>query len=236
MKTIIKIKVFIGVMLMILFPVSDISAQIKVHDDGQISFQSLTKTDGVQIDLVGRASFEPNLTNEYARLVQTKALTNYVKSWIVKKVTGPLYESEDVFYVMGNGDVYSGNHYVVGHEQEARNGIPIEDASSILSSLTGYYFESHEHDGLNPDFADNPDVLPEAVNGLIQDLNISRSLALSTDELEKVLPEAIRHEPEGRRGINYNAIVPLLVEAFKEQQARIEHMEALLRENGLLER
>ena len=36
-------------------------------------------------------------------------------------------------------------------------------------------------------------------------------------------------------GINYDAIVPVLVEAFKEQQARIEQLESILRENGLLE-
>ena len=34
--------------------------------------------------------------------------------------------------------------------------------------------------------------------------------------------------------INYNAIIPVLIEAFKEQQARIELLESILRENGLL--
>lgn len=215
---------------------SNLIAQIKVHNDGQISLQSLSKTDGIQVDVAGRGSFEPNLTDNYARLIQTKARTNFVKSWIVNNVTGVINYSGDVFYVMGNGDVYSGQHYIIEHELGDRNGTPIEGASSILAAVNGYFFENHEYDDIEADFEDNPNVTPEAVNGLMQDLNVSRRLAFSANELEKVLPEAIRHEPDGKTGINYNAIVPLLVEALKEQQARIERMETILKENGLLER
>lgn len=57
---------------------------------------------------------------------------------------------------------------------------------------------------------------------------------MNAEELEEVLPEAVRHDPEGRISINYNAVVAVLVEAFKEQQVRIEQLEAILRENNLL--
>ena len=34
--------------------------------------------------------------------------------------------------------------------------------------------------------------------------------------------------------INYSAIIPVLIEAFKEQQARIDQLEAILKKNGLV--
>ena len=92
----------------------------------------------------------------------------------------------------------------------------------MLSRLNGYYFDNHAFDGFEPDFTDNPNIAPEAVAGMMRDLNIDKSLGLSAADLEAVLPEAIRHDPEGMVYINYSAIVPVLVEAFKEQQRTIE--------------
>ena len=60
------------------------------------------------------------------------------------------------------------------------------------------------------------------------------TVGLKAEELEQVLPEAVRHDPDGLVGINYNAVVTVLIEAFKEQQARIEQLESILRENRLL--
>lgn len=110
----------------------------------------------------------------------------------------------------------------------------IENASTILSNLNGYYYDNHDFEGFEPDFIDNPNIAPEAVEGMLKDLAIDKSLGLSAEDLEVVLPEAIRHDPEGMVYINYSAVIPVLVEAFKEQQARIEQLEAILKDNGLM--
>ena len=101
--------------------------------------------------------------------------------------------------------------------------------------MKGYYTDSHEFEGITPeDFENNPNVRPEALQGLLKDLEKDRIVGMDAEELEEVLPEAVRHTPEGCMAINYNAIVPVLIEAFKEQQARIEQLESILRENRLL--
>jgi hypothetical protein len=100
--------------------------------------------------------------------------------------------------------------------------------------MKGYYCDSEEFSGDPEDLTDNENVFPEAVEALLNDMEKSRSVMMNADELEAVLPEAVRHDPDGKVGINYNAIVPVLIEAFKEQQAKIEQMEAVLRGNGLL--
>ena len=78
------------------------------------------------------------------------------------------------------------------------------------------------------------EIVPEALEGILLDFGKGKTLGLDPEVLEQVLPEAVRHDPEGKIGINYNAVVTVLVEAFKEQQAKIEQLEAALREHGLM--
>ena len=49
-------------------------------------------------------------------------------------------------------------------------------------------------------------------------------------EVEKVLPELVSKDQEGRRSVAYGALVPLLVEGIKEQQQQLERLEARLQQ------
>jgi hypothetical protein len=95
----------------------------------------------------------------------------------------------------------------------------------LISGLNGYYYDIDDFDGFKPDFVNNPNIAPEAVEGMLKDLKIDKALGLSIDDLEEVLPEAVRHDPEGMVYINYSAVIPVLVEAFKEQQHTIESLQ-----------
>lgn len=225
------------VIVVILFYAMAAQAQFKLHSSGQISFQSLTTTGGVQIEASGICNFEPNITTSSTSLVQTKVQTPFVKAWNVRYTGNPALTPYDRFYVTGAGDVYSNGLYSIsiGEEPGSKGRYPIENASELLSGLNGYLFDSHPFEGFEPDFVGNPNIAPEAVEGMLKDLEVDKALGLSADELEEVLPEAIRHDPEGMVYINYSAVIPVLVEAFKEQQAKIEHLEEVLRANGLIE-
>ena len=211
-------------------------AQIKMHSNGQVSFQSTAQTGGVQIDTAGKTSFEPSFTTSGALVTSTKLLSKQLRVWNVKFIGTPAVNPQDRFYVTGNGDVYLNAQYTIQPDNggHTKGGYPIDNASELLSSLKGYYYDNNDFEGFEPDYADNPNIAPEAVEGLMQDLAIDKSLGLSATELEEVLPEAIRHTFEGGVCINYTAIIPVLVEAFKEQQDRIKQLETVLRENGLL--
>ena len=225
-------KVFILILALFgLFGISN--AQIKLHSNGQISFQSTTTTGGVQIEAAGKSIFEPNITASGSDLTKGKVQTPLVRLWTVFKPSASPSIPRNRFYVTGNGDVYSIGQYTIGNES-SKGHYPIENASTLLSTLNGYYFDNHDFDGFEPDFIGNPNIAPEAIDGLMKDLNIDKSLGLSVDGLESVLPEAIRHDPDGMVYINYSAVIPVLVEAFKEQQTRIEQLETILKENGLL--
>lgn len=67
-----------------------------------------------------------------------------------------------------------------------------------------------------------------------------RTVGLVAQDVRAVLPEAVRENSDGKLALNYNAIVALLVEAVKEQQATIrtqqERMDQLERRLSMLER
>jgi hypothetical protein len=219
----------------VFFNSSNALAQFKVHSSGRISFQSSTTTGGVQIDNLGKSSFEPNITNSSAVLTQTKVQTSLAKAWNVCYNGNPPQMPFDRFYVTGVGNTYSHAYYTISSGGgETKGFYPIENASELISNMRGYYYDNNEFVGFEPDFIDNPDINPEAVEGMMKDLSINKSLGLSAEDLEAVIPEAIRHDPEGMVYINYSAIVPVLVEAFKEQQARIEYLESVLRNQKLI--
>jgi len=52
-----------------------------------------------------------------------------------------------------------------------------------------------------------------------------RHLGFIAQDIEKVLPEAVRTDENGEKAINYNAIIPLLVEGMKQQQKVIEELQ-----------
>ena len=211
---------------------SQAQTAVKVHSDGTLSLQSSLTSGGVQIQTNGYTSFEPDNITHFAKMQQTKPGSLSSKCWLVNNTLGQ--DPREVYYVSGSGNVYC---YHLYHFQEGTRGrgiAPIENASELVSRMKGYYSDSDEFAGNPEDVIGNENVAPEAVEGLLSDMEKTRSLTMDAGELEAVLPEAVRHTDEGNADINYNALVTVLIEAFKEQQARIDELEAILEENGLL--
>ena len=229
-------KSLITLAIVLLAVVVQAQTAFKVHSNGQISLQSATASFGIQIPANGVTSFEPNVTAAYELTNLTKARSLLARAWSVKYIGGP--SSLDYhFFVLGNGSVYASSGYYIYTSPlyPSKSSQPIEQATELISNMKGYYMDSDEFEGVTPeDFENNPNVLPEAIEGLLKDLEKDKVVGMYAEELEEVLPEAVRHTPDGNMTINYNAVIPVLIEAFKEQQARIEQLESILRENGLL--
>lgn len=204
---------------------------LKVHNDGTLSIQSALTTGGVQFQTTGFASFEPNITIAHGRLQQAKVSALTSKCWIVYSDLN-VAPNGDMFYVTGAGSVYYHHLYALNPPLRGKGFEPIGNASEMVSRMKGYYVDSNEFAGNPEDLIDNENVAPEAIEGLLSDMEKNRSVVMNPEELETVLPEAVRHTAEGSMGINYNALVAVLIEAFKEQQERIEALEAILEEHG----
>jgi len=88
----------------------------------------------------------------------------------------------------------------------------IDNALDKVSSLTGFYYTHNEKgDELIPDYKDK------------------KLVGLSAQDVEKVLPEVVRDAPfEGDyKTIQYEKVVPLLVEAIKELKQEIEELKGI---------
>lgn len=208
--------------------------QIKMHPSGQISFQTIYTTDGVQIDTSGKTSFEPVLSTSYTKINRTLYYGSRVKIWDVQS-SDPLSTPNETFYVLGNGTVYGCSFYTFNTPSRNGDGTPrgsqpIINATELLSRIGGYYYDNTEFAGFVPDYKNNPEVNPEAIDGLMKDLEVERVLGLDANEIEAVLPEAIRHDPQGAICINYQALIPVLIEGFKEQQRTIESLQKQIAE------
>ena len=153
--------------------VAQAQTAFKVHSNGQISFQSATTSYGIQIPSSGVMSIEPNVTTSYGITGRTKARSLLAKAWDVRLFCNVLL-ADDSFYVLGNGNVFAYGSYLTYSPPGpySKEHHPIERASELVSSMNGYFFDSHEFEGVTPeDFENNPNVLPEAVEGLLKDLD-----------------------------------------------------------------
>ena len=83
------------------------------------------------------------------------------------------------------------------------NITPIMSAVTKLNTITGYTFE------------------------FIKDSGKRRSGVLA-QEIQDILPEAVYTDADGYLSVSYDAIIPLLIQAIKEQQTKIEELETVI--------
>lgn len=207
--------------------VTQAQTAFKVHSDGQISLQSATTSYGIQIPSSGIMSIEPNVSS-YGMTSMTQARSLLAKAWCVKTYGYSILPISNTFYVLGNGSVYAYGSYltITASSRQGKGNSPIDGAAGMVSRMKGYFIDTDEFKGVTPEEIEHSgNVTPEALDGILQDMERSRTAGMVAEELEQILPEAVRHDPDGLVGINYNAVVTVLVEAFKEQQRTIESLQ-----------
>lgn len=57
-----------------------------------------------------------------------------------------------------------------------------------------------------------------------------RNVGVVAQQVQKVLPEVVSEDKNGYLSVDYGAIVPLLIEALKEQRSRIDYLENKIEE------
>jgi len=83
---------------------------------------------------------------------------------------------------------------------------PLNNALELVSQLNGLYYTWKKDAG-----TDKP-----------------RKLGFIAQEVEKVIPELVKTDSEGMKSVDYISVVPVLVEALKNQQKQIDELKALL--------
>jgi hypothetical protein len=137
--------------------------------------------------------------------------------------------------VLGNSTIHSGS---IGNYQFNSIGVGTE-ASTVAGEIraagdvTAYYSSDIRlKENINP--IDNALTKVEMISGNTYDWkegfeqihsNKGRDVGVIAQELEKVLPEVVTERETGYKAVNYEKIVPLLIEAIKELSAKVKELE-----------
>jgi hypothetical protein len=101
------------------------------------------------------------------------------------------------------GDVIA---YYSSDRELKNNLLPITGALEKVKGIGGYSFDWNEK----------------------QDVYKGRDVGVIAQEVEEVLPEIVTTRENGYKAVKYEKIVPLLIEAIKEQQTQIEDLKKAL--------
>jgi uncharacterized protein YlzI (FlbEa/FlbD family) len=87
------------------------------------------------------------------------------------------------------------------------NLINIPNPLEKISKISGYMFDWKDHK--------DPDVLGEG-----------HDVGIIAQEIEKVLPEVVITRANGKKAVNYQKIIPLLVESIKELKTELDDLKS----------
>ena len=84
-----------------------------------------------------------------------------------------------------------------------KNVVPVKNAVEKLRLLNGVHFE----------YSDTAEGVKSSE---------TESIGVIAQEVEEVFPSIVRENKEGLKAVNYSALVPVLIEAIKDQQLQLE--------------
>ena len=113
-----------------------------------------------------------------------------------------------------SGNVLATGSFITSDKRFKRNIHTVIDATSRLKELRGvtYQYETQKFSERN---------LPQG-----------EKIGFIAQEVQKVFPELVTEDSEGYLAVNYDGLIPVLVEALKSQQSRIEALENKLSNNN----
>lgn len=112
-----------------------------------------------------------------------------------------------------NGDAFATGIWVSSDKRFKRNKKAIGNALTTVTQLSGVSYEYKRP-------TKNKATTRQFANGT--------QLGFIAQDLQKVLPEAVREDGEGYLAVNYQAVIPVLVEAIKELSLEVNELQSQL--------
>lgn len=112
------------------------------------------------------------------------------------------YNKNTIFMNLRDGTMQAYNVYIRSDKDYKENLKKIESATDKVNQINGYTYN-------------------------IKDSNDkTRTVGVIAQEVEKILPEAVTMNDEGKRQVNYNGLIALLVNSVNELTARVKELES----------
>ena len=139
------------------------------------------------------------------------------------------------FYVTGDGSVYSkGSLLTASDESYKENITSINNSLNKIRQMRGVTYKLKEQaeetvatantlqNDVSSDTLSSQSPVPVEIVNKIKAEKKRKKSGFIAQELEEIFPEAVYTLPNGKKAIAYSEIIPLLVEAIKEQQNEID--------------
>lgn len=127
------------------------------------------------------------------------------------------YLNQDRFFVCAEGWLWAQQGGWFGSDLKLKKNInPIKSPLATIVALQGIQF-----DYKNLSTEDKDDSLNS---------NKKQRIGFIAQDVEKVLPGVVKTMPDGNKAISYTDIIPLTVEAIKEQQKQIDRLAKIIEE------
>lgn len=120
----------------------------------------------------------------------------------------PYDNAAEVAYIANNGQ-----YFQVSDRNKKENIQKIDNALNKVSSISGYTYQ-YKLKSAEVEKGEKPTV----------------SSGVLAQEIETILPEAVQKNESGEYFVDYAAITPLLIEAIKEQNTKIQSLEERLKQ------
>ncbi len=149
--------------------------------------------------------------------------------------------NDKTFWVLGDGSIYSCGAYITSDFSTKENIAEITNPLDRVLKLRGITFDSKfsgKEDIVVAENQKNSDNFNlETTEAILDDNAVSPAIAkqinaeknrkrigVIAQEVEAVVPEAVRTTHTGMKAVAYSELVGLLIEAIKEQQTQIEEL------------
>jgi hypothetical protein len=125
-----------------------------------------------------------------------------------------------------SGDLaYTGGIYDVSDKNFKKNIEPISGALDKILKLNGISYQFKSGDELS--FVSTTSVGDSGKGtSSVYNLPEGKQIGVIAQDLEKVLPELVKTNPDGYKMVDYVKMIPVLIEAIKEQQTMIDKLKA----------
>jgi hypothetical protein len=116
--------------------------------------------------------------------------------------------------VQVNGTGYITTTWISSDKRYKKNIKGLENVTEKLRKLNGYTYNFRTEEFAHKGF-DN-----------------SEQVGLIAQEIQEIFPQLVKKDAKGYYSVNYDGLVPVLIEGFKAQQAQIDELKAMLTANA----
>ena len=177
-----------------------------------------------------------NFPFDYGDVISVVARRKTDMAYVVR--SGTTGNNEIVYYARGDGEVYAKGSFLTASDGSYKDNIAnISNGLDKIKGIRGVTYTLKDQDnasliqnnGVERNISlDTSSISKSSVSAeIINTIKAERSrkkAGFIAQELEEVFPEAVYTLPNGKKAIAYSEIIPLLVEAIKEQQNEIDEL------------